>query len=55
MAEVLFSKREERRGSVIKFGTGGWRAIIADEFTKENSRLVAAGLCRLVEKEGHGG
>ena len=55
MAEVLFSKREERRGSVIKFGTGGWRAIIADEFTKENIRLVAAGLCRLMEKEGHSG
>ena len=40
---------------MIKFGTGGWRAIIADEFTKENIRLVAAGLCRLMEKEGHGG
>ncbi|MBQ2854830.1 MAG: phosphoglucomutase/phosphomannomutase family protein [Oscillospiraceae bacterium] len=40
---------------MIKFGTGGWRAIIADEFTKENIRLVAAGLCRLMELEGHGG
>ena len=40
---------------MIKFGTGGWRAIIADEFTKENIRLVAAGLCRLMEQEGHGG
>ena len=40
---------------MIKFGTGGWRAVIADEFTKENIRLVAAGLCRLMEKEGHGG
>ena len=40
---------------MIKFGTGGWRAIIADEFTKENIRLVAAGLCRLMEKEGHSG
>ncbi len=38
---------------MIKFGTGGWRAIIADEFTKENIRLVVAGLCRLMEKEGH--
>ena len=27
---------------MIKFGTGGWRAIIADEFTKENIRLVTA-------------
>ena len=40
---------------MIKFGTGGWRAIIADEFTKENIRLVTAGLCALMEKEGHGG
>ena len=40
---------------MIRFGTGGWRAVIADEFTKENIRLVAAGLCRLMEKEGHAG
>ena len=40
---------------MIKFGTGGWRAIIADEFTKENIRLLTAGLCALMEKEGHGG
>ena len=43
------------RGKMIKFGTGGWRAIIADKFTKENIRLVVAGLCRLMEKEGHSG
>lgn len=40
---------------MIKFGTGGWRAVIADEFTKENIRLVAAGLCALMEQEGHSG
>ncbi len=40
---------------MIRFGTGGWRAVIADGFTKENIRLVAAGLCRLMEQEGHGG
>ena len=40
---------------MIKFGTGGWRAIIADGFTKENIRLLTAGLCRLMEKEGHSG
>ena len=37
---------------MIKFGTGGWRAIIADGFTKENLRLLAAGLCRLMDLEG---
>jgi len=38
---------------MIRFGTGGWRAIIADGFTKENIRLLTAGLCALMEKEGH--
>ena len=28
-------------GSVIKFGTDGWRAIIADEFTFDNVRICA--------------
>lgn len=40
---------------MIRFGTGGWRAVIADEFTKENIRLVTAGLCGLMEQEGFGG
>ena len=40
---------------MIRFGTGGWRAIIADEFTKENIRLLTAGLCALMEKESHAG
>ena len=40
---------------MIRFGTGGWRAVIADEFTKENIRLLVAGLCALMEKEGHAG
>ena len=37
---------------MIHFGTGGWRAVIADEFTKANLRLLAAGLCRLMDREG---
>ena len=40
---------------MIKFGTGGWRAIIADGFTKENIRLLTAGLCKLMEREGLSG
>ena len=40
---------------MIKFGTGGWRAVIGDEFTKANIRLVVAGLCKLMELEGHSG
>ena len=40
---------------MIRFGTGGWRGIIADEFTKENIRLLTAGLCVWMLKEGYGG
>ena len=40
---------------MIKFGTGGWRAVIADGFTKANLRLLAAGLCRLMDGEGLNG
>ena len=38
---------------MISFGTGGWRAVIADGFTRENLRLLAAGLCRLMRKEAY--
>ena len=40
---------------MIRFGTGGWREIIADGFTKENIRLLTAGLCHLMLSEGHAG
>ncbi len=29
---------------MIRFGTGGWRAIIGEDFICENIRLVAAGM-----------
>jgi len=32
----------------IKFGTSGWRAIVADEFTMENVRRAVAGIGRYV-------
>jgi alpha-D-glucose phosphate-specific phosphoglucomutase len=32
----------------IKFGTSGWRAIIADEFTLENVRRAVTGIARYV-------
>ncbi len=37
---------------MIKFGTGGWRAIIGDEFTKANIQLLAKALCDKVKAEG---
>ncbi|MBQ3824186.1 MAG: phosphoglucomutase/phosphomannomutase family protein, partial [Clostridia bacterium] len=37
---------------MIKFGTGGWRAVIGDEFTKANVKLLVQGLCDIFEKDG---
>ena len=37
---------------MIRFGTGGWRAIIGEDFTKANIRLVAAALARRMKREG---
>lgn len=36
----------------IRFGTGGWRAVIADEFTRENLQRLCAGLCACMRREG---
>jgi phosphomannomutase len=35
----------------IKFGTDGWRAIIADDFTYANARIVAHAIARYVVRE----
>ncbi len=35
----------------IKFGTSGWRAIIADEFTLPNVRRAVTGIARYVQKQ----
>ena len=36
----------------INFGTGGWRAIIGDEFTRANVRLLAGALADRIKEEG---
>ncbi len=36
----------------IKFGTDGWRALIADEFTFSNVARCAMGLCRYLKERG---
>lgn len=40
---------------MIKFGTGGWRAVIADGFTKANVQRLVAGLCDMMKAEGVAG
>jgi phosphomannomutase len=37
---------------MIKFGTGGWRAIIGEEFTKANIQKLAKGLAVKMKDEG---
>ncbi|MHA6525376.1 phosphoglucomutase/phosphomannomutase family protein [Tessaracoccus sp. G1721] len=39
----------------IRFGTGGWRAIIGDEFTRANVRLLSAALAERMIDEGVAG
>ncbi len=36
---------------MIKFGTGGWRAVIGEDFTKENVQLIASGVLNLAKEE----
>lgn len=38
----------------IRFGTSGWRAIIADDFTFENVRRVTEAICRYLTISGSG-
>ena len=37
---------------MIKFGTGGWRAIIGDEFTKGNIQIMARAIADKMHAEG---
>jgi len=36
---------------MIKFGTGGWRAIIADEFTRKNVQILAQAISNMIAPE----
>ena len=49
---MLLIQETERVNQMIKFGTGGWRAIIGDEFTKSNIQLLAQGLTDKMQAEG---
>ena len=40
---------------MIRFGTGGWRAVIGDGFTKENIQILAKALCEKMKDEGVSG
>ncbi|MFP4472331.1 MAG: phosphoglucomutase/phosphomannomutase family protein [Candidatus Omnitrophota bacterium] len=40
-----------KKKSEIKFGTDGWRAVIADTFTFENVRLVSQAIAEWIKKD----
>ena len=37
---------------MIQFGTGGFRAVLGDDFTKSNLELLAQGLVNKMKAEG---
>ena len=37
---------------MVEFGTGGWRAVIGDGFTRANIRRISAALARRMVREG---
>ena len=40
----------------IRFGTSGWRAVIAEDFTFENVKRVVGSICRYLKtEEGNSG
>src|SRR5215831_18405605 len=43
-------RTEARQPTAIKFGTDGWRAVIADDYTFENVRRVAGAIASYVLK-----
>src|ERR1035438_8317646 len=47
--EARDASGENKMTKAIKFGTSGWRAIVADEFTVSNIRLAVAGIAAYVK------
>ena len=38
---------------MIKFGTGGWRALIGEEFTRDNVRLLSQAVANMIIAENN--
>lgn len=36
----------------VRFGTGGWRAVIGDGFTRANIRLLCTALAQQLQADG---
>ncbi len=49
--ETIQSGVSKKMSTAIRFGTSGWRAIVADEFTVANIRLAVAGIAAYVKTQ----
>lgn len=48
----LFQPRRQKSEDIIKFGTGGWRAVIAEGFTMRNVRRLCQALANEITRRG---
>lgn len=51
LQSVAFPAEPVPQKTIIKFGTSGWRAIVADEFTFANVRRAVTGIAHYVAKK----
>ena len=49
--EIIINDKRAKLETTIKFGTDGWRAVIAREFTFDNLRLVAQAIGQYLKDE----
>jgi alpha-D-glucose phosphate-specific phosphoglucomutase len=52
---AIFTGRKESKMTPIKFGTDGWRAVIAEDFTFANVRTVAQAIANYLREVGLSG
>lgn len=52
LKQKIYFRRGRNGDYMIKFGTGGWRAVIGDEFTKANIQILAKAMCDKMKAEG---
>lgn len=51
MLRVAPESRGQKMSTQIKFGTSGWRAVMAEEFTFANVRRALVGISRYVASQ----
>ena len=51
MFAAIGTPSADKEKKMIRFGTGGWRAVIGDDFIKSNIVRVAQALCDMIKEE----